>query len=292
MPKIECLIIGKGPAGISLAIYLKRAGFNCLVIGKDYGALAEAETVANYYGLPEPISGEELIERGILQAQNLGIEIRTDEVLNIVDMVTHFEVKLLDQVVSAKTVVMALGKKRERLKIKGFEEFIGKGISFCATCDGFFYRGKKLAVIGSRDYALSEYEELTSFSQDLTLFTNGEVAEFRNNNVELKLNNEKIIEIKGDVRVKEILTERTSYSVEGIFVALKSAGPLEFAKKLGVLTENNFLVVNQDYMTNIKGIFAIGDCIGGLPQIAKAVADGAIASKGIINYLKTKENKK
>jgi len=285
---IECLIIGKGPAGISLAIYLKRAGFDCLVVGKDYGALAEADLVANYYGLPEPISGPELIESGIAQAQNLGIEVKTDEVLNITDMGTHFEVKLLNQVISAKIIVLALGKKRERLKIKGFEEFIGKGISFCATCDGFFYKGKRLAVIGSRDYALSEYEELTSFSQDLMLFTNGEEAEFRNNSADLKINNEKIVEIKGNLRVEELVTEKNNYAVDGIFVALKSAGPLEFAKKLGVLTENNFLVVDQDYMTNIKGVFAIGDCIGGLPQIAKAVADGAIASKGIINYLKNK----
>jgi len=285
---IECLIIGKGPAGISLAIYLKRAGFDCLVVGKDYGALAEADLVANYYGLPEPISGPELIESGIAQAQNLGIEVKTDEVLNITDMGTHFEVKLLNQVISAKIIVLALGKKRERLKIKGFEEFIGKGISFCATCDGFFYKGKRLAVIGSRDYALSEYEELTSFSQDLMLFTNGEEAEFRSNSADLKINNEKIVEIKGNLRVEELVTEKNNYAVDGIFVALKSAGPLEFAKKLGVLTENNFLVVDQDYMTNIKGVFAIGDCIGGLPQIAKAVADGAIASKGIINYLKNK----
>jgi thioredoxin reductase (NADPH) len=281
----DAIVIGKGPAGISAAIYLKRAGIDVLVIGKGYGALENSDKIENYYGFEEPISGKELIEKGIKQAENLGIEVITDEVVSI-EKYENFIVKTLDKSFEAKTVLLATGKSRVKIDIKGFEKFKGKGISFCAVCDGFFYRNKKVAVIGNGKYAANELSELMNFTKDIILFTNGQDLTTDNFPDDIEIVYDKISEIYGDDKIKGLIAGNTNFDVDGIFVALGTASASDFAMKMGVFTEKDSIIVDEDFMTNVEGFYAAGDAIGGFLQIAKAVSDGAHASKGMIKYIK------
>src|SRR5665647_1933185 len=274
----DVIIIGKGPAGISAAIYLKRANIDVLVIGKGKGSLEKAEAIENYYGFVEPINGSELLSRGIAQAERLGVEILSDEVVGI-KQEEGFVVETSHSEYKAKVILLATGMSRAGLKVKGFESLSGKGISFCAVCDGFFYRNKALAVIGNGDYAASEIVDLNHFTNDHDITTDklaaGQVTV-----------SDKIIEIKGQDRVEAIITDKGEYPVDGIFVAMGTASATDFAKSLGALTEGINLIVNENFMTTVDGIFAAGDCIGGFWQVSKSVSDGANASKHIIKYLK------
>ena len=155
----DVIIIGKGPAGISAAIYLKRGNLDVLVVGKDKGSLQKAEAIENYFGFPEAISGSELLDRGVKQAERLGVEILTDEVVGIKQEET-FILQTSNSELETRSILIATGMSRTGLKVKGFETLSGKGISFCAVCDGFFYKGKSLAVIGNGDYAASEMADL------------------------------------------------------------------------------------------------------------------------------------
>ena len=281
----DVVIIGKGPSGVSAAIYLKRAGIDVVVIGKDLGSLNTEHTIENYYGFSEPIVGKDLIQMGIKQAQNIGIPVVEDEIVGI-SKEEEFKVVGVNREYTAKAVMLAMGKARKGLKINGFKEFQGKGISFCAVCDGFFYRGKNLAVIGSGDYAIAEMNELLNITDKVTLFTDGNKLEHEINSDKVKVIEGKISEIYGDSVVKGISIGEDKYDVDGIFVAIGTAGAVDFALKMGVYIEGDSIEIDQDYMTNIDGLFAGGDCIGGFLQVSKAVADGANASKSIIKYIK------
>jgi len=289
----DTVIVGKGPAGVSAAIYLARANLRVLVIGKGYGALEGASVIENYYGFSEPIDARILHENGIKQAKRLGAEILEDEVIDISQNYEDgsFSVSTPNEKFLAKSVLLATGKARKNLKIPGFMDFLGKGISFCAICDGFFFKGKRIGVIGSGDYAAHEAQELVRFSKDITIFTNGKEAESDKFPPEVKFVKDKILKISGEDKVEKIETELNNYQIDGIFVAEGTAGAGDFALKLGIVTKDDNILVDSGYMTNIPGIFAAGDCIGGLLQIAKAVSDGANVSISIKSYLKNKNGK-
>lgn len=145
----DSIIIGKGPAGISAGIYLRRSNFNVLVIGKDGGALEKTKSIDNYYGFSETVNGKDLLEEGLKQAKRLGVLLDTDEVLSI-EKGDYFTIETRNNIYQAKTVILATGTNRNTPKIKGIKELEGKGVSYCAICDAFFYRNKKVAVLGSR----------------------------------------------------------------------------------------------------------------------------------------------
>ncbi len=281
----DAIVIGKGPAGISAAIYLKRAGLDVVVIGKGLGSLEKSEKIENYYGFEVPLSGKDLVEKGIAQAQKLGIEIITEEVVNITKE-NDFIIKTTTKTYESKSVLIATGKARIKIDIEGFEELKGKGISFCAVCDGFFYRNKKLGVIGNGDFAAEELHELTAFSKDITLFTNGEKIESSKFPQDIKIVNEKINKIIGEDKVTGILAGETQYPLDGVFVAIGTASASDFALKMGVFVEKDDIIVDEDFMTNVDGLFSAGDAIGGFLQVSKAVSDGAHASKGMVKYIK------
>lgn len=281
----DVIIIGKGPAGISAALYLKRSGLSICVIGKDLGALEKSSYVENYYGFPEKILGSKIIENGILQAENLGIEVCTNEVLTI-EKDEFFTIKTTSSQYQSRAVFLATGKSRIKIKAKGFDQFVGAGISFCAVCDGFFFRDKKIAVVGSSDYALHELECLTKFSKDITLFTNGNTPPISPVLDGICVVSEPITEFCGDTKVNSIRTEKDTYPVDGVFVAIGTASATDFAYKIGVFTNQNNIEVDENFATNVQGLYAGGDCIGGFLQIAKAVSDGANASTAMIKYLK------
>lgn len=287
----DVLIIGRGPAGISASLYLARAGRSVAVIGKDSGALERAEKIDNYYGFPEGLTGAELARRGIAQAERLGVTVIAEEVISLGmegDFVVRTSAGEAGSEYRSRTVLLATGKQRTVLKLPGFEEFRGSGISFCATCDGFFYRGKKVALIGSGDYAAGELRELMHFTQDITLFPNGEKLTAKDLPVGLQIVMDKITAFRGSGKLERIETANgVQYPVDGAFIAIGTAGAADFAAKLGLALNGTDIAVDSEFMTNVPGVFAAGDCTGGFLQVAKAVSDGALAAKGIQSFLKT-----
>ena len=287
----DVIIIGAGPAGISASLYTSRANIKTLVIYHDESSLEKTEKIENYYGFENGISGEQLYKVGIEQAKNIGVDVRKEEAIKIEIEEKGFLVTTTKEIYHAKTVIFATGNKKNKPKILGIEKFEGKGLSYCAICDGFFYRNRSIAVLGSGNYAIAETNELINITDKITILTDGEIApEFRvdeNVNIDTK----KVKEIQGNEKVEKIeFEDGSSIQVDGIFIAQGVAGSSEFAKKLGVITNKDKIVVNNNMETNIKGIFACGDCTGGLLQISKSVHEGTVAGLQVIKYLKGKED--
>lgn len=316
----DCIIVGAGPAGIQASIYIKRAGMNPIVFYKGESELEKAEKIDNYYGFENGISGKELFEKGIMQATNSGIEIKKEEILNI-DMEDNleFKVKSENDTYQAKAVILATGLKRIVPKIENIEKYINKGVSFCALCDGYFYRGKNVVVIGDGKNAIEEADVLKKVAKSVRILTSSEIKsingteqkvksitlkddinECKSNNKES--NQEEVNKNKASERqfieCNSILGEKNSNStnsnsddsneiqVDGVFIAEGIAGGFEFAKRMGIITKNETIVVNDKMQTNVPGVFACGNITGGLLQVSKAVYEGAKAGINVINYIK------
>lgn len=336
----DVIVIGAGPAGISAAIYAKRANLNVLVLYSGISNLEKATKIDNYYGFPNGITGKALFENGVIQAKNLGIDVRNEEVVSISleiseleketdEQVNIFNVKTTNSDYTSKTIIIATGNKKIAPNIKGIKEFEGKGISYCAICDAFFYRNKEIAVIGSGNFALSEVDILRRVAKKIYVLTNGDAIQNWNNsnvnnneniensknvnnneniensknannaenledvknvnNVEnVKIVNKKIKEITGNNKVEKVIFEDgSSIPVNGVFIALGEAGANDFAKTLGIITEKNGnIIVDENMMTNVKGIFACGNITGGLLQVNKSAYEGAKAGLSVSKFLK------
>lgn len=194
----DVIIVGAGPAGISASLYTVRGNLKTLIIYKEKSALQKAKIVENYYGFENGIKGENLYKIGIEQAKNLGAEILNDEVTNIqIDIEGKeqiFKVQTLNNEFKSKSVILATGNKKNKPDIEKLDKFEGKGISYCAICDGFFYRNKNVAVIGNGDYAISEAMDLQNVAKSINILTNGKrIPEYRANNV--NINDKEIKEV-------------------------------------------------------------------------------------------------
>lgn len=283
------IIIGNGPAGISTALYTTRAGINTTIIGKDYGALSKASEIENYFGFEEPISGKDLINDGIAQAKRLGTKIISDEVLGI-SYTDKLVVKTKEKEYTADSVVIATGSSRSTPAIEGLKEFEGHGVSYCAVCDAFFYRGKDVAVLGNGEYAVHEALELLQTSNSVTILTNGKEPSTIIPDT-IKVNKNVIKAFTGINILSEVIFEDgSSQNIAGLFVAVGVAGSTDLAKKLGAYTEKNRIVIDEKMATTIPGLYAAGDCTGGLLQISKAVYEGAKAGTEVIKYLRNKKS--
>lgn len=285
------IIIGAGPAGISAGIYIKRANLNVAILDKGESALTKTNEIDNYYGFESGITGGELYRRGIKQAENLGIEIKKEEVVKI-EKEDVFKIYTTNNEYEAENIILATGNKKNKPKIEGIEKFEGKGISYCAICDGFFYKQKDVAIIGSGNYAFSELGDLINIVNKVTILTNGrDIREDRSYNTKVDICTKPIKRITGENKVNKVIFEDDTYiNIDGIFVAEGVAGSQEFAKKLGIITDKNKIVVDNNMRTNINNVYACGDCTGGILQISKAVYEGMIAAFDIIKNTR-KEDK-
>ena len=277
----DVVIIGSGPAGISAAIYLKRAKKNIIIISNGKSSLEKAEKIENYYGI-ESISGKELYEVGIKQAERLSIPIQMDEVTNI-SFENNFIVTTPNREYETTNVIIATGTNRITPSIKGIKEFEGKGVSYCAICDAFFYKNKNVAVIGNGNYAIHEAKQLKPVANSVTILTNGtEMIQNRDaSDFEIELT--PIREFRGTNSIEEVEFENNNTKkIDGVFVAIGTASSTDLAKKIGAIVKNNNIAVDENMQTNVKGLYACGDCTGGLLQVNKAVYEGAKAAMNII----------
>lgn len=280
----DIIIVGAGPAGLSAALYTCRAGLSTMLIYRDGGALAKASEIGNYFGTGT-VSGSEMLATGRKQAAELGAEFAEEEVLSV-SWDGNFTVTTGGGEYHAKAVLLTTGSGFKSVRIPGLKELEGRGVSYCAVCDAFLYRGKKVGVLGSGEYALHELNELLPLVGEVVLLSNGKplAAEFPEN---IKIADEPIKEIVGEDVVEHVrFADGTAMSLSGVFVALGSAGATDLARKLGVPVEGDKIVTNPDGSTLLPGLFAAGDCVSAVKQVSVAVGQGALAGLAVIEYVR------
>ena len=283
MPNI--VIVGSGPAGISAALYAVRAGADTTVLTKGPGALDRAEKIENYYGFAEPVSGAELERRSIENARRLGVRFVTAEAVGLT-YTDKLTVETVDKNYPADAVIIATGASRAVPRIPGLAGLEGHGVSYCAACDAFFYRGRDVAVLGSGEYALHEVQALLPVVRSVTLLTNGAplTAQFP---PEVRVCPQAVEAVLGETVVTGVqLPGGETLAVSGVFVALGVAGSTALARKIGAEVDGNRIVVDARMQTTVPGLYAAGDCTGGLLQVAKAVYEGAQAATEAVKALR------
>ncbi|HHV18812.1 MAG TPA: NAD(P)/FAD-dependent oxidoreductase [Thermoanaerobacterales bacterium] len=288
----DVIIIGKGPAGLSASIYTARGNLKTLIIGKE-SMLRLGSVIENFCCAPQ-VSGEELIRTGIEQAKKFGVEMVEEEVLSI-NKEKYFKIVTDLAEYQAEAIILATGKLRDKIAIENLNKFEGQGVHYCVTCDGFFYKNKKVGILGYKDYAVHELSEITSYTKDVTLYTNGHELKvnyksrqfLKENPIDVK--KRPITSLEGDNNgLNKIVFEHgEEKDIDGLFIAYSSASSIDFALKLGIAMKDDFIMVDNRQKTNIEGLFAAGDCTGGLAQVATAVGQGAVAGQNAKDYIKS-----
>ena len=298
----DLIIIGAGPAGISASLYAKRANLNVAVIYSGESQLDKAHKIDNYYGFPEGITGPDLYKNGIQQAKNLDIEVIEAEVTHIEMLApppkTQYSVKAGENEYSAPAIILATGNKKLRPAIEGIIDFEGKGVSYCAVCDGFFYRKKNVAVIGNGTFAVAEASHLAHIAESVTILTDGKddaevkaaVEADSSISAKIKIDSRKLTKVIPNAENTKVggvtFADGETLSLDGVFVALGSAGAADFAKKLGLMLKGDSIAANEKMATNAPGIFSCGNANGGLLQVCKAVYEGGIAGLSAVDYIR------
>ncbi len=294
----DLIIIGSGPAGLTASIYASRYKLKHIIIGEEIGGqIMKASRIENWPG-EESISGVGLTEKIRKQAENLGAEIVNIGVDAIEKTADGFKVVTDDErIFETKTIIFALGMKPRKMNLPKEDDFIGKGISYCATCDAMFFKNKDVVVIGGGDSAATAALHLAEFANSVKLlYKNGtkifepawEERMLENGKITLE-SFENVLEIVGENKIEGIVYEiqggqRKELKVQGIFIEIGSTPGAVIAKDLGVETdEQGFIVVRANQSTNIEGVFAAGDITTAsnkFRQIITAAAEGAIAAEG------------
>ena len=261
----DVLVIGGGPAGLSAAVNVRARGGQVLVVSNplEENPLWRAEQVDNYLGLPA-VSGAELLTALRRHAERAGAEFLTGKVLSAVQMADAWYVSVGPEMYNAGAVVLAAGVSRGR-KFPGESEFLGRGVSYCATCDGMLYRGRAVAVLGYSDTARNEAEFLRGIGCAVTYF-----------------DRPKSCEIRGSDRVTGLTCDGRSMDVEGVFILRPTMAPAEIFPGLAV--ENGYVAVDRRMATNLPGLFAAGDCTGGPLQASKAAGEGLVAGQSAMAW--------
>jgi len=298
----DLIIIGGGPAGLAAAIYALRFQINTLLIEKMVlgGLASTAYQIENYPGFPDGISGLDLCQKMTEQAQKLGLKVMWGNVVKIKNNKSHREVLIDGKALSAKAVIIATGSEPTKLGIPGEEEFRGKGVSYCATCDGPFYRDKDVMVVGGGNSAVEEALFLTRYARKVSIVHRRDelradkilVEKARNHpkiyfflhSIPEKIIGEKMV---SEVVLKDLLAEKTiRVPVQGIFVYIGSNPNTKFLKGIIKLDEKGFILTDEKMTTSVPGIFAAGDARAkSLRQVVTAVSDGATAANSAREYL-------
>lgn len=290
----DTIVIGAGIAGMAAAVFTSRAKLRTLVIGVPSKSMVNfAVEIGNYIG-SDGVSGPELLERGAEQIKKYGTEIMEQEVVHVSKRKT-FDVKTSDgRIYSAKTLIIASGSAVKMPGIKNDDKLLGKGVHSCVACDGYAYKGKKVAVIGNTDHAAEEAIELLSLTKDVTIISNGkefEVSKELMNECmkgKVKLSKDKVAEFNGEKWLESLLLkDGSALKFDGVFLALGSVTSLVFAQKLALdTTREGHLVIDKDGKTAIEGCYAAGGCTGGNQQLAKSAGEGCNAAISVIKKLK------
>lgn len=262
----DVLIIGGGPAGLSAAVNVLSRGKTALVVSNplEENPLWRSERVENYLGLPGR-SGSELLRVFRAHAEAAGAEFLEGKVLNTAMAGDAWYVSVGSSVQEAGALILAAGVVRSR-KFPGEAEFLGRGVSYCATCDGMFYRGKRTAVLGWTDSARREADFLREIGCQVLYYDRPGSCE-----------------IKGGSTVEQIVCGGRTAAVDGVFILRPAMAPMDLFP--GLAAENGYVTVDRQMATNLPGVFAAGDCTGGPLQLSKAVGEGLIAGQSAAGWI-------
>ncbi len=276
----DVVIVGGGPAGFSAAANLRARGANCLIISSDITAnpLARSKKVDNYIGM-YGVSGLEMLQKMKDDALASGAEYRHGHVLSIAPYKDHFMIAVGNEVVEAKKVILAIGAAIPKA-LEGEQERIGRGVSYCATCDGMLYRSKRAVVIGDADDLAEEAELLARIGVHVTVVAKKRPVEL-SDAVSFVMGTPKAIE---DGEPLQLRTETEAIPCDVVFALRNAGAPATLVNGLAV--DGNRILVNEHCQTNIKGVYAVGDCTGKPYQVATAVAQGLTAAFAVTEELK------
>ncbi len=302
MEKYDVIIVGGGPAGVTASIYTARANLKTMVIEKTAvgGQIVLSDIIENYPGFPEPIVPTKLLENMQKQAENFGVKFEFDEITEIKKDSDGFILKSDWDEFHARAVILAVGSVPKKTNVPGEEKFMGKGVAFCATCDGPFFKGKDVVVIGAGNSGVQEglfllnYVKSLKFIEFLPKINAEKILQDRikqKENVEFYLNTQ-LLEIIGEdkitgVRVKNRETgEEKILPAEGVFVYIGYSPNTKFLNGLVELDERGYIVTNERLETSVKGIYAAGDVVKGTKsQVVIVAGSGATAAMNLIEDL-------
>jgi thioredoxin reductase (NADPH) len=306
----DLIILGAGPAGLSASIYASRYKINHLVVGNVFdGSVPKAHLIENWPG-EKSVKGSDLVLKFHSHAESLGAEIIQEDVIKVEKRASSGNHTFVietnrNRVYEAKSILIALGTKHRKLNVPGEEEFLGKGVSYCAVCDAAFFKNKIVAVVGGSNSAAMAAMMLSDYAEEVFLIYRKKplrcepiIAERLNNNPKVRIvYNTNVIKVGGKKSVEfvEIDTEyegSREIKVDGLFIEVGSVPSVSLTKGIGVeIDSSGCIVIDQSCATNVKGIYAAGDITNGsngLRQIITAASEGVIAATSIYKYLKGK----
>ncbi len=300
----DLIIVGAGPAGLSASVYASRYGIKHIILGEILGGqISETHLVDNYLGL-EDMSGFDFAKKLSNHAKKYGTEILPKKVKNIIKENNIFKIELAgDEIIRTNNILLATGAKKRKLNIPDEEKYLGKGLSYCATCDGFFYKNKTVAVVGGSDSAAGAAVFLGDIADKVYIVYRKSALRCekywrdlieKNPKIEVVYDAE-IKELSGENKLQKIVllqngTEKKELALDGLFVEIGAAPDLEYAKDLNLETdEGGYLKINSGGATSLEGVWAAGDITTGSDkfcQVITAASEGAIAARNIFNRLK------
>ena len=301
----ECVIIGGGPAGLTASIYLSRYKIDNLIIAKDFGMASETPEIENYPGFIK-IGGTELVKKMTEHAKHFGAEIVYDEVKKIEKIEGGFKIysAMSSEPYETKTVILAMGTHKRKLNVPGEDKFLGKGVSYCATCDAAFFQNDTVGVVGGGNSAMTTALLLRKFGNTVHMFVrdglSGErilIDKIKQDDKIVIHDNVEVEEIVGDQMMSGVIIKNrfdnsiNKVDVNGLFIEIGLIPNTELVKGMVELDERGLIKVDNSMMTSIPGMFAAGDITNGsnrLMQVITAAAEGAIAANSVYNYLTQK----
>ncbi|MDE6597123.1 MAG: NAD(P)/FAD-dependent oxidoreductase [Clostridia bacterium] len=277
----DVAIIGGGPAGVSAALNLKALGKNFIWLSSRTVSkkVALAERIKNYPGLPD-VTGSELGWTLNNHCESMGIKLQEEVVTGVYETDGKFSLLAGDKQYEAKTVILCLGVETSK-PLEGEEEFLGRGVSCCATCDGFLYKGKKIAILCTDKSFEHEVEYLCGIAEKAYVFPMYRGYEIKSEKAEIIL--KRPLKLSGDMRLKKVIYKGGEVESDGMFILKGAITPSALVH--GLRVENGHIRVERDCSTNVAGIFAAGDCTGRPYQYAKAVGEGNVAAHSAVEYL-------
>ena len=298
--KYDVIIIGAGPAGISASIYLKRANVNCLLLESDApgGLLNKIHKIENYPCFTYDTCSI-LAFRMYSQVESLGIDLKIEKVINIKSTNGSYEVFTKNNTFISKYIIIATGRTPKKLEVKNSEKYEGKGISYCAVCDGALYRNKDIAIVGGGNTAIDTANYMSNIANKIYIINRSsnlradqkgqeEIKKLENVNV---LYNTKLKDIIGDDTGVQgvVLEDGTEINLSGIFVCIGQTNNSAFYQNLNLKTDNRGIVVDKDLKTTANNVYACGDSISkDLYQVVTATSEGAIVASNIIKLVRSK----
>ncbi|OGQ97214.1 MAG: thioredoxin reductase [Deltaproteobacteria bacterium RIFOXYD12_FULL_57_12] len=291
---VDVVVVGAGPGGLQAALHAVRKKASVLVLGRPERSSLYRAHVENYLCVGEVKEGSELLATGLEQVRRFGAEVWPEDVLHLAQQEDFFEIRVESgRPIVARTIIIATGTSRKKLKVKGEKELSGKGVSYCVDCDANFFRNVPVAVVGNESAAVDGALTLTKYASQVYLITR-ELAVSEELHKKLLASGVQCLtgtwvkEILGETAVHSLLLEDDrTLAIEGVFIELGAKGALELATNLGVLLDSEtftHIETDKKQRTNIPGIYAAGDIAGHPYQMAKAVGEGCVAGLEAANY--------